>query len=193
MRDAALPPASKPRRRPWLRVGWRAFERLLAVIGLCAVLQYFCVDYAVIVSGSMSPALRGEDAATGDRVVFEKFTRRFRAPRRWEIHRFYTPEGVLVAKRIIGLPGEKVALRDGVLCIDGAPLPIPGRLAHLRYFPYGNLAKEHEVECGAGYYVLGDYSADSLDSRFNGPVARESFLGRAWYVLAPAAHRGFVL
>ena len=107
MRNAALTPASKPRRRPWLRVGWRALERLLAVIGFCAVLQYFCLDYAVIVSGSMSPALRGEDAATGDCVVFEKLTRRFRAPRRWEIHRFYTPEGVLVAKRIIGLPGEK--------------------------------------------------------------------------------------
>jgi signal peptidase I len=183
----------RSRLRPGLRVALRALERLLAIIGLCALIRYACLDHAVIVSGSMAPALRGDDAATGDRVIFEKLTRHFRAPRRWEIHRFFTPEGVLVAKRIVGLPGEKVSLRDGVLHIDGAPLPLPPELAHLRYFAYGNLAQDRVVDCGAGYYVLGDYSRDSVDSRFNGPVAREDFLGRAWYVLSPAAHRGFVL
>jgi len=140
----------------------------------------------------MSPALRGEDAATGDRVLVEKITRHLRAPRRWEIHQFHTPEGLLVAKRVVGLPGEKLSLRDGVLYVDEAPLALPAHLAHLRYLPFGNLAQSRAVDCGAGYYVLGDDSRDSLDSRFNGPVARDDFLGRAWYVLGPSDHRGFV-
>ena len=191
-RGAPPRPTVRPRLRPRLRIALRALERLLAVVGLCALLRYACLDYAIIVSGSMAPALRGENTVTGDRVIFEKITRHLRAPRRWEIHQFYTPEGVLVAKRIVGLPGETVSLLDGVLHIDGAPLPLPPELGHLRYFAYGNLAQDREVDCGAGYYVLGDDSRDSVDSRFNGPVARKDFLGRAWYVIAPAAHRGFV-
>ena len=187
------PPRSPPQTRSRVRLVLRTLERLLAIIGLGALIRYGCLDCAVIVSGSMAPALRGDSAATGDRVIFEKLTRHVRAPRRWEVHQFYTPEGVLVAKRIVGLPGEKVSLREGVLCIDGAPIPIPPALSHLQYFAYGNLAQDRVVDCGGGYYVLGDYSRDSVDSRFNGPVAREDFLGRAWYVLSPAAHRGFVL
>ena len=182
----------RPRSRLRLRFLFRAFERLLAVVGLCALVRHACLDYAVIVSGSMAPALRGENAASGDRVLFEKITRHLRAPRRWEVHQFHTPEGVLVAKRIVGLPGEKVSLRDGVLHIDDAPLPVPDHLAHLRYFAYGNLARNRTVDCGAGYYVLGDYSRDSADSRFDGPVTRDQFLARAWYVVAPPARLGFV-
>lgn len=170
----------------------RVAERLLAVIGACALLHYLCLDCTVIVSGSMAPALRGDDAVTGDRVLVEKLSRHLRAPQRWEIHQFHTEEGLLVAKRIVGLPGERVSLRDGALCINGVPIPLPSDLAHLRYLAFGNLGGGREVDCGAGYYVLGDDTRDSFDSRFTGAIARERFFGRAWFVLSPAAHRGFV-
>lgn len=181
-----------PRRPALPRRLLRALERVLAVLGLCALVHHACLDCTVIVSNSMAPALRGEDEATGDLVLVEKLTRHLRAPRRWEIHQFHTAEGLLVAKRIVGLPGERVSLRDGALCIDGSPLPVPPELAHLRYLAYGNLGSGREVDCGAGYYVLGDDTRDSFDSRFAGTLARERFLGRAWFVLSPAAHRGFV-
>ena len=48
------------------------------------------------------------------------------------------------------------------------------------------------VECGDGYFVLGDYSLDWDDSRFNGPVPPGDVIGRPWVILAPASHRGFV-
>ena len=68
-----------------LRTSLRAAERLLAVAGACMLLYHGCLDYAVVISGSMSPGLQGSDASTGDRVVLEKVTGWFRAPKRWEI------------------------------------------------------------------------------------------------------------
>jgi len=174
-----------PSTRGWLRIGFRAIERFLAVIGLCALIYFTCFDLTVIASGSMAPALQGDNAATGDRILFEKVTRRFSSPRRWEIHQFRTPEGITAAKRIIGLPGERISLRNGVLHINGAPVPIPSQLAYLRYYPLGNLAAKNEVACGSGYYVLGDDSRDSNDSRYEGVLTANRFTARAWLILGP--------
>lgn len=178
--------------RHWLRFTLRVTERFFAAFGLCALIYHTCLDFTVVVSGSMSPTLQGNDTTTGDRVLFEKLTRRFRVPHRWEIHQFRTSDGLLVAKRIVGLPGERVSLRDGKLCINGNPIAIPAHLASLRYFPYGNLAGNNEEDCKTGYYVLGDDSRDSQDSRYEGLIAPESFTGRAWLILGPTEHLGFV-
>lgn len=180
-----------PSVRHWLHTGFRTIERFLAVFGLCALIYFTCFDLSIIISGSMSPALQGNDAVTGDRILFEKLTDRFRSPRRWEIHQFRTPEGLTVAKRIVGLPGERISLRDGVLCINGKPIAIPARLAYLHYYPLGNLAKGNDVACGSGYYVLGDDSHDSFDSRYEGVVTAERFTARAWLILGPT-RLGFV-
>jgi signal peptidase I len=178
-------------RHRW-RIALRAAERFLAAVGLCALIYHTCFDYTVIVSGSMAPALQGDDAVTGDRVIFEKVTGRFRLPRRWEIHQFHTPEGITAAKRIVGLPGERISLRDGLLCIDGQPILIPSHLSYLRYHPFGNLAGGREFDCGTGYYVLGDDSRDSMDSRYEGVLAPNRFTARAWLKVGPGGRRGFV-
>ncbi len=174
-----------PSTRRWLRIGFRAIERFLAVIGLCTLIYCTCFDLSVIISGSMAPALQGNNAATGDRILFQKITGLWSTPRRWEIHQFTTPEGIKVAKRIVGLPGERISLRNGVLLINGKPVPIPAELAYLHYYPLGNLAKGNEVTCGSGYYLLGDDSRDSDDSRYEGVFAANRFAARAWLILGP--------
>ena len=68
----------------------------------------------------------------------------------------------------------------------------PPELDFLDYIPFGNLTAGGTVECGEGYYVLGDDTRDSDDSRFNGPVPPEQILGRAWLILDPAERRGLV-
>jgi signal peptidase I len=181
-----------PATRRRLRIALRAAERFLAAFGFSTLVYLTCFDYSTIISGSMSPALQGNDEITGDRVLFEKFTGRFRNPKRWEIHQFHTPEGLTVAKRIVGMPGERISIRNGVLCINGNPLPIPEPLAHLHYYPFGNLAQGKEIDCGGGYFVLGDDSRDSFDSRYEGVLALERFTGRAWLRLGPSGRRGVV-
>lgn len=169
----------------------RSAERFLAAFGLGALIYLSFFDLSIVISGSMSPALQGNNPATGDRILFEKLTGRLRAPRRWEIHQFHTPEGLTVAKRIVGLPGERVSIRAGALWIDGKPMPFPEQLNHLRYYPLGNLDHGNEFLCGSGYYVLGDDSRDSNDSRFEGVFTVDRFTARAWLILGPTRF-GFV-
>ncbi len=140
----------------------------------------------------MSPTLRGNSVEDGDRILVEKVTGWFRQPKRWEIYWFYNAEGIPVAKRIVGLPGEKISIRENNVCINGNEIQRPASLTFLKYYPFGSLSAGREISCGDGYFVLGDDSRDSFDSRFEGPVRRERFRGRAWCILGPAARVGFV-
>jgi signal peptidase I len=167
-------------------------EHGLALIGACFIIYSLCFELTVMTSGSMSPTLRGSSYDDGDRILLEKVTGRFRFPRRWEVYFFYNGDGVPVAKRIVGLPGEKISMKENQLFINGLRIRPPQKLAFLKYYPFGNLTAGREVSCGEGYYVLGDDSRDSYDSRFLGPVRREEFRGRVWCILWPFARAGFV-
>lgn len=86
-------------------------------------------------------------------------------------------------KRIIGLPGETVEIRDGTVFIDGEPLDEP-------------YVTEGTTDCGqrncgpleipeGHVYVLGDNRRNSSDSRYFGPVPIDSVLGKAWLTYWP--------
>jgi signal peptidase I len=182
-------------RRWWRRVRplLRWIEHALAVVGLGMLLFSVGFDLSRVVSGSMSPTLCGDDWQSGDLVLTERVSYWFRRPRRWEVVGFRDQQGTQIMKRVVGLPGEHVQIdRTGGLWIDGKPLARPAELKPVRYFAYGNLDFSQAAPCGDGYYVLGDDSRDSDDSRFNGPVKPGQIIGRAWLILAPAEHRGMV-
>ena len=185
----AAPPAAKPRRVCRIL---RWVEPILACAGLCFIVYHLCFEFTVMVSDSMAPALSGTAYENGDSVLLEKVTGRFRAPRRWEIHSYYDTEGNRVAKRVVGLPGERIAIKNNVIFINGSPLERPKYLQTNRYFGFGTLAGNREVNCGKGYFMLGDSSADSFDSRYTGIVTGDRFRGRAWCILWPPARAGFV-
>jgi signal peptidase I len=81
----------------------------------------------------------------------------------------------LLVKRIIGLPGEKVEIRDGYVFINGNRLPEP--------FPHDQYPQNIPAYTlgPVEYYVLGDNRGNSNDSRAFGPVLREDILGRVWF------------
>src|SRR5262245_54118827 len=89
---------------------------------MALVLKFFLVEAYEIPSGSMQPTILG-DPGTGifDRVLADKLTTMIRPPRRWEvmIFRFPNDERALYVKRIVGLPGEKLAIRGGDVWVDG--------------------------------------------------------------------------
>lgn len=181
--------------RRWRRTRWvlRQVERTLAIVGLGTIVYITCFDLSRIMSDSMSPTLQGHDWRNGDLVLTERVSYWFRQPRRWEVITYRDPDGKQIMKRVIGLPGEHIQmLRDGRIVIDGAPLEVPARLAFLHYFPFGNVISDKSVDCKNGYYVLGDFTRDSDDSRFNGPVWPEQLVGRAWLIVGPSGRRGFV-
>ncbi|HEX5009384.1 MAG TPA: signal peptidase I [Planctomycetota bacterium] len=96
-------------------------EALAIAIAMALVLKFFLVEAYEIPSGSMQPTILG-DPGTGifDRVLADKLTTMLRAPRRWEvmIFRFPNDERALYVKRIVGLPGEKLAIRGGDVWVD---------------------------------------------------------------------------
>jgi len=170
----------------------RWVEHLLATVGLCFIIYHLGFEITVMTSDSMAPTLQGSSYVTGDRILIEKLTGWFRSPRRWEVYFFYNSEGTPVAKRIVGLPGEKISMKGTRIFVNGKELEIPARLKFLKHYAFGNLTAGRVVDCGEGYFVLGDDSRDSYDSRFLGPVGRQELRGRVCCILWPSDRLGFV-
>lgn len=189
--------SSLPRVQSWLSASlgalagfvWGQRYRLLGVaLGLAgwAVLARWLVTLTWMSSGSMAPALISrEEARWSDWVVVERFTQRHRQPKRGELVYFKMDDGEWVIKRVVGLPGERLELRRGVLRADGRIVDLPGQVQG-RYFNGGSLAKGSSTRVPGGrYFVLGDDSADSYDSRYWGALDAGDIRGYARAVAWP--------
>ena len=89
-------------------------------------------------------------------------------------------------KRVMGLPGQRVALHSGLLTIDGFPMTEPY---------VSSEAEDFEVTLGEGQYLLlGDNRAASYDSRMSdmGPVGEDAFLGKVRFIVWPLNRLGRV-
>ncbi len=186
----AAPKASTKKR--FVVVCLRFTRDLLAFVGLLSLIYHIGFDLSVVVSGSMAPTLCGDGGSESDWVLTERVSYWFREPRRWEVVQFSTEDQMIVAKRVVGLPGETIGIVDKQPVIDSQIVPPPSSMAHLRYLPQGSLSTGQTQECGEGYYLLGDDSQDSWDSRFDGPIRRSAMRGRAWLIVWPPSRMGFV-
>jgi signal peptidase I len=99
----------------------------------------------------------------GDRLLVDRTAFALRQPRRWDVVVFRAPEDAnqLFVKRIVGLPGETVAIRDGDLWINGKPIPWPDGVKCPSRFGDRDECRLNPTE----YFVVGDNGAVSDDSR----------------------------
>ena len=128
----------------------------------------------VIRGASMTPSL-----SPGDRVLVDMSAYGEVEPARGDIVVFFSPraEDRHDIKRVIGLPGERVAMADGMLFIDGRQRAEP----YLGGLPSSVGLGEAAWDLGAGeYLLLGDNRAHSTDSRDFGPIEAGRIVGRAW-------------
>ena len=128
----------------------------------------------VIRGASMTPSLR-----PGDQVLVDTSAYGDDGPARGDVVVFSNPhaEWRHDVKRVIGLPGERVVMEEGVLFIDGCHVDEP----YLEGLPSSVGLGEWAWDLGADeYLVLGDNRAHSTDSRDFGPVRATSIVGRAW-------------
>jgi signal peptidase I len=167
----------------------RTIIEWVAVIGgalaVALVIQAFLVQAFYIPSSSMEPTLE-----VGDRVLVNKLSYDLHDVNRGDLVVFERPDGTEgdikdLIKRVIGLPGETVEIRDGTVVIDGRVLDEP-YLAEEEI-----LAEFAPVEVPEDHvFVMGDNRDDSRDSRIFGPIPADSIVGRAFVRVWPPTSVG---
>jgi signal peptidase I len=199
---------------------WRQWRGFLLFATLMLVFRSAVADYMYVPSGSMNPTLMDGDRIAVDKRVYGwrlpfTLTRLTdgRNPRRGEIVIFESPaDGKTLVKRVIGLPGDVVAMHDDQLTINGHVVAYrPAQfsddaemVAEFRDQPHV-IGREALGSCHhlmmilpdraalrtfgpvtvppGHYWMMGDNRDDSDDSRFIGPVSRRLIFGRVTQVL----------
>jgi len=196
---------------------WREWRGFLLFVAIMLVFRSAIADWNQVPTGSMIPSIY-----VGDRIVVDKLAYDLRVPftlqriaswsepLRGDVVTFTSPEDErLLVKRVIGVPGDEVSLRDNVLSVNGQaasyeaiaaeqlvgmPTSQTNRNQFMRETLLGDdrLIMLHEGHYASKasnfgpvqvpdsmYLVLGDNRDNSRDSRFIGFVSRELILGRA--------------
>lgn len=147
---------------------------IVFVVAVVLVVNNFLLINAKIPSESMEQTIM-----TGDRVFGNRLAYVFGEPERYDIIIFKYPdnEKELFIKRIIGMPGETVEIKDGKVYINGSEKPLKDSFTPET--PVGDYGPYTVPE--NSYFVLGDNRNYSRDSRFwNNPyVAEDKILGKA--------------
>jgi signal peptidase I len=182
----------------------RWIVELLGVVGVALVvaivLRTFVVATYSIPSGSMEPTLQ-----VGDRILVDKLSYHLHGVGRGDIVVFSTPPeedcaGPPVSdlvKRVIGLPGETISLSDGKVFINERLLPEPFLPEDVRTDTYPGpsgsaFSLHHAYRIPEGdVYVMGDNRPRSCDSRFWGPIAESTIVGKVDMRIWPVSRLGF--
>ena len=146
---------------------------------LAMVLRAFVIEGRIIPSGSMLPTVQLQD-----RVMMNRFIYRFKEPVRGDVVMFQPPD-VLHSptpflKRVIGLPGETVEMKNGKVYINGQALVEPYLAEPLKY-QYGPVVVPND-----SLLVLGDNRNNSFDSHeWNVWLTRDRLMGKAFATYWP--------
>ena len=155
-------------------------EAIIVALILTLVIRTFVVQAFKIPSGSMIPTL-----LQGDKLFVNKFIYRFKEPERWQIIVFKYPEDPKkdFIKRVVGFEGEQLEIRDGVLYVNGTPEKQPDGMGNILYYnqePFAGQGQKILVPEDS-YFVLGDNSLSSRDSRYWGFVPKKFLVGKAFF------------
>ena len=178
----------------WLKKMWKEWGEPLLIAAVFAILiRTFLLGPYKIPTGSMRPTL-----LEGDRIFVDKITYRFRPPQRVEIVVFKYPLDPKkdFVKRLIAFSGEEVEIRDGAVYINGKRISDLRQLQNNYYYnrndwPYAKEGQTFKVP-ESSFFVLGDNSVQSSDSRNWGFVPKKNLIGRAFLIWWPFFRVGFV-
>lgn len=165
-----------------LKAWWDEIVRtFLPAIAIVLAVNLFLAQPRTVHGESMEPNLHEYE-----RVIVDLVTYRFRAPERGEIIVLKLPNSHTdpLIKRVVGLPGDTIEIRDGKVYINDALLDEP----YLTQDTPGHVARQLVPE--EHVFVLGDNRGASNDSRYFGVVPYEDILGRAWLRYWPPAEVG---
>jgi len=166
---------------------WKIIKEWVVVIVVALFIAYIVRSYIIepfIVEGaSMDPTF-----ATNQFLVVDRVSYRFMEPHRGDVIVFAFPGNTKIdyIKRVIGLPGETLKIKDGVITVINAAYPKGIVLVEPYIDPMHASQDNMTVTLGASqYFVMGDNRSESYDSRAWGPVNRDLIIGRPAVRLFP--------
>lgn len=166
------------------------FETIVVVGAIFASIYLFIAQFHKVSGNSMVPTLH-----TGDFIITEKISYRFRNPKSGEIIVLKNPrdESQDFIKRIIAVPGDTIQLTDNTVSLNGKfltenYLPPGTPIRSGAFLTEGSLVKAANNQ----YFVFGDNRERSSDSRDWGPVTKEEIVGRAFFRYWPPQNIGFL-
>jgi len=209
------------RARHWWR---KEIQPLLVMALVLFSLRSSLADWNDVPTGSMKPTILEGDRVFVNKLAYDlkvPFTTlrlaRWSSPQRGDIVVFFSPyDGKRLVKRVVGLPGDTLELRNNALVVDGRPVEyrplsegllrgvapadrpsatfaveeLPGREHVVAAMPWVRERRDfgpYRVPEGQ-YFMMGDNRDDSFDSRYYGPVERKQIVGRATSVVMSFDH-----
>lgn len=176
----------KKKKSEW--IDW--LKTLLIALGLAFVVRTFLFAPIVVDGPSMLPTLHDRDY-----IIVNKFSYYFQEPERFDIVVFHASAQKDFIKRVIGLPGEHVAVEDNVLYIDGKPVDEPFLDEEKKQlksyqtltndFTLEELPGGHQVVPEGYVFVLGDNRGNSTDSRMLGVIPIDEIVGKTSFLFLP--------
>jgi signal peptidase I len=153
----------------------------LIVLAILIPLRLYVAQPFIVVGASMEPTFD-----TGQYLIVDELTYRVKDPERGQVIIFKYPKdpSKYFIKRIIGLPGETVILKDETVTIKNSTNPEGFRLNE-SYITFKKGADQTTVLKSDEYFVMGDNRPVSLDSRSWGPLPKDHIIGRALVRLLP--------
>ncbi|HSK06622.1 MAG TPA: signal peptidase I [Acidimicrobiia bacterium] len=200
--DQAPEAPEEPRRRSFLA---ELPGLLLTALVIAVVIKTFLLQPFWIPSESMLPTIE-----VNDRVMVNKLAYRFGEPQRGDVVVFRDPREEVVEesipeavirsvleavgirtrgdedliKRVVGLPGETIEVRDNQVLVDGVPI-------EETYLPEVFMPDEPPVTVGPDeVFVMGDNRDASFDSRRFGAIPLDDLVGEAFVTIWPISHIG---
>lgn len=168
-------------------LGWLFY--ILIIIGLTYLIITYVGQRTRVSGSSMETTL-----SDGDNLIVDKLSYRFQEPKRFDIVVFpyKYEENTYYIKRIIGLPGDTVQVKDGYTYINGELLE--SDIYGAEVMMEAGTASEPITLGEDEYFVLGDNRNHSLDSRDPsvGILKREDLIGRAWVRIYPFDKMGVI-
>jgi signal peptidase I len=166
---------------------------VISIVVVVKLIQIFLVQPFIVDGGSMLPTFHNKEF-----LLVDKLSYRLHAPHRGDVAIFRLYEGgpnpytgKYLIKRVIGLPGERVVVRNGETTIYNKDNP-NGLALDESYVTYKDLSKDVDIRLDDHhYFMMGDNRAQSYDSRDWGPLDEANLRGQVLFRIYPVSTAGY--